>query len=441
MDAEGSISLSKLEQLYLIEKEGYFINQFRQSFFTIFKMDFPESNILNLDIIQNNPKLQFDYIIGNPPWANFNDLDSSIKETLKSFFVGVGLVKNLKDVLLGGSRIDIAALVLYSVFANNTKVGSKCGFFLPISLFLNDGASDSFRNYRIGNIDFCLDQIHDFRNLEVFKGIATRFCFATFTMSKRTKYPIDYYIFSGNVWEKQFAAPIGSENSPLIIKKDSLSSSFDIKKVDLDFWQQPRQGINTCGANDIFIVDEYPTHINPMFIYPLVTTRLLQGRASDPEKFIILPYHKNGKPISMRELNETGLLEYFSQHQERLQNRKGVLINSLINKGFWWALIGIGPYSFSPFKVIWPSFGSKEFSPKVVSAWNNQEWQANQAMQAFIPTNSLDDAKRIQEDLCSSGIEIHLRDQKMEGTMNWAQPGRIKRFLNIKQSRQESLFT
>jgi len=440
VDAEGSISISMLKKLYLIEKESYFLNQFRESFFDSFGINFPESNIFNTDIIQNNPDLQFDCIVGNPPWANFTDLEDSLKEELKPFFVSIGLVKNLKNVLLGGSRIDIAALILYTVFAKNTKSGSKCGFFLPISLFLNDGASDSFRNYRVGNTDFSLDKIHDFGDLEVFKGVGTRFCFATFTISQKSKYPIDYYIQSNNVWIKQFAAPIGSTNSPLIIKPDNLASSFYIKKIDLDFWQQPRQGINTCGANDVFIVEKYPEYINPDFVYPLVTTKLLQGKVSTPEKFIILPYHKNGKPLSLNELKNANLFEYFLLHQDRLKNRKGVLINSVIKKGFWWALIGIGPYSFSPIKIIWASFGSKNFSPKILSTWQKQEWQANQAMQAFIPANNFHDAERIRDDFYSLGIENHLKDQKMEGTMNWAQPGRIKRFLNIKQTKQELLF-
>ena len=143
----------------------------------------------------------------------------------------------------------------------------------------------------------------------------------------------------------------------------------------------------------------------------------------------MLPYHKNGKPLSYAELESEGLSEYFNKYKNKLENRKGVLINSQIKKGIWWGLIGLGPYSFCKYKVIWPSFGSKEFLPIILSNYGNQEWQANQAMQAFIPANDLADAYRIQIQLNTFGIEQHLKDQKMEGTMNWAQPGRIKKFL------------
>jgi hypothetical protein len=188
--SQGHIDPEVLKRIYLVEKEPCFLTQFQNLFFHKFGLHFPKENIINADIIQGNPGLRFDLIIGNPPWANFNDLQPLLKDALKPFFIKVGLVKSLKNVLLGGSRIDLAALVLFSVFSNNTNNGTRCGFFLPAALFLNDGASDSFRSYKIGNINFSLDQIYDFDDLNIFENVATRFCFATFTIGKITEYPI-----------------------------------------------------------------------------------------------------------------------------------------------------------------------------------------------------------------------------------------------------------
>jgi len=408
-----------------------YINKFSSDFKEKYKMEFPQSNISSLDIIINNNKKKYDFIIGNPPWINFNDIqDEKYKELLKQYFIRYELVKNLKEVLLGGSRIDLAALVLYSVFLNNTKDSTVCGYFLPLSLFLNDGASDSFRKFSVGQKSFSLDYIYDFDGITVFEGIATRFCFAHFTMNRKTIYPISYYISNDdNQWKEFFAAPVAQSNAALIVKKTNAIEEFSIKLVEIESWQTPRQGINTCGANEIFQFNELPKYLNKNYIYPLVTTKLLRGEIKKPEKYILLPYHKNGKPLSFKELEDEGLLEYFSKYKNKLQNRKGVLINSQINKGIWWGLIGIGPYSFCKYKIIWPSFGSKEFSPVILADYDNHEWQANQAMQAFIPSNDLADSYRIQMQLNTFGIEQHLKDQKMEGTMNWAQPGRIKKFL------------
>ena len=58
-------------------------------------------------------------------------------------------------------------------------------------------------------------------------------------------------------------------------------------------------------------------------------------------------------------------------------------------------------------------------------------------MHAFIPCSTRDEAGRLLAQLASSKIERYLRSLSMEGTCNWAQPGRIKRFLKfVKQEKQ-----
>ena len=63
-------------------------------------------------MITDPPNAEYDILFGNPPWANFTDLSNSYKERLKPYFVAEGLVPDKKQVLLGSSRTDIAALVL-----------------------------------------------------------------------------------------------------------------------------------------------------------------------------------------------------------------------------------------------------------------------------------------------------------------------------------------
>jgi hypothetical protein len=181
------------------EEEQKEIRKLELEFEQKYKIKFPEKNRTTLDIIVNNNMKKYDYIIGNPPWINFNDIGNiEYKEILKQYYIKYGLVKNLKEVLLGGSRIDLAALILYSVFLNNTKDTTICGYYLPLSLFLNDGASESFRSYTVGNKNFSLDYLYDFDGIKVFDGISTRFCFAQFSMSRKTKYPINYFISNEN---------------------------------------------------------------------------------------------------------------------------------------------------------------------------------------------------------------------------------------------------
>jgi hypothetical protein len=107
------------------------------------------------------------------------------------------------------------------------------------------------------------------------------------------------------------------------------------------------------------------------------------------------------------------------------------MLNTWLKRGLWWALLGVGDYSFAPFKVVWEAYGKDTFKPRVFSAHNGKPWQANQAMHAFIPCSTRDEAERLLDQLASSKIERYLRSLSMEGTCNWAQPGRIKRFLKF----------
>ncbi|MDR1316079.1 MAG: hypothetical protein LBK13_04315 [Spirochaetales bacterium] len=430
----GEIPLAVLKRLFLIEKEQYFLRRFQEKFHHEFNRDFPADNIICADIIRNNPKLRFDFLFGNPPWANFCDLGGALKEQLKPYFVEMNLVPDMRNVLLGGARIDIAALVLYSVFRHNVNRHARCGFFLPLSLFLNDGAHQSFRRYQTGGTVFSLDRVYDFAGTEVFQDISTRFCFAEFTLNRQTVFPVEYYVAASGAprenWTKKFASPVSGPDSPLLVR--DTPEAIQIPRISVEEWQQPRQGVNTCGANEVYIFDEFPRSLPAAYVFPLITAGVLQGKTREPEKWILLPYRRDGKILNHGELEEAGLYEYFQRHRQRLENRKGVLLRSALNRGLWWALLGVGAYNFTACKVVWQAYGKKVFSPLVLSNWRSAEWQANQAMHAFIPAADEADATRIQQELIHKRVEDYLRNQRMEETRNWAQPGRIKRFLAIK---------
>ncbi len=93
----------------------------------------------------------------------------------------------------------------------------------------------------------------------------------------------------------------------------------------------------------------------------------------------------------------------------------------------WWALLGVGPYNFAPYKIVWEAYGRKKFSPQIFEG----QWQANQALQAFIPCDSEKEAKNILQKLENPVVEKILLSHRMEGTMNWAQPGKIKKLINF----------
>src|SRR6266542_4479612 len=67
------VSDAMLSRLFLFETDATSLEKFRSSFRFKFHQDFPEANLFHRDIVLDNPMHRFDILVGNPPWANFND--------------------------------------------------------------------------------------------------------------------------------------------------------------------------------------------------------------------------------------------------------------------------------------------------------------------------------------------------------------------------------
>ena len=139
------VSHTMLSRLFLFEADATALKNFRSSFRFRHCQHFPEANLFHRDIILDNPGHRFDVLVGNPPWANFNDLPNAYKETLKPEFIRRGLIDDLQALLLGSARVDLAALVLSVTLDLNLKERGEAFFFVPLSLFVGEGAHSGFR--------------------------------------------------------------------------------------------------------------------------------------------------------------------------------------------------------------------------------------------------------------------------------------------------------
>jgi len=424
-----------LSRLYLVERESDFLQAFEAGFQLKYRREFPKRNLIHADIILSNPRRAFDFLVGNPPWVNFSDLSAEYKEATKPHFLAYGLVSDRRAVLLGSSRVDLAALVIAVVLNENLAHNGQAAFFLPLSLFFNDGAHSGFRKYRLRDSEFRVCQIWDFPRRRVFPEILTRAGAALFRRDQQNVFPIPYKSLNGESWISRHAAPVGEDAAPLSISngRDDLNDIVTAPPITVGADQKPRQGVNTCGANHAFVFDRPPDDLPSQFVFPLLTKECFRSLAPKPQKFILLPYSTlTGAPLTQVELNQhPALRSHLDRHREALEDRRGSLLGAWIRRGIWWACLGVGKYSFAPHKVVWEAYGKKTFAPRVFSAFEGKPWQPNQAMHSFIPCSTAQEAESLCEQLRSSHIEEYLKSLGAEGTCNWAQPGRIKRFLTF----------
>ena len=434
------ITAERLSRLTLIEIVPSHLERFRENIKSEFGLDFPASQIFCQDVITEAHEGKYDILVGNPPWANFSDLSPAYKTRLKPFFFQEELVPDRQKMLLGSSRIDIAALVLKVALDRLLKKNGVGYFYLPTSIFFGDGAHSGFRNYRTrgsqNGVDSCrnfaVETVYEFSSTKVFEGVGTSYCCAKFQGDTLQGFPISYFRELDGEWIEHKALPLKNRTDPWRIVKNRDELNMDTRlDIRLAPAQKPRQGVNTCGANRVFIFDHKPSHLPEQFLYPLATKEIWIQNTSLPHKWILLPYHqRTGKSLTWSQIKRWNTLkEYLQNAQDLLQTRKGTLLRSAINRGNWWALLGVGPYSFAPFKVIWQAYGKSDFTPVVLSSVEGQMWQGNQAMQAFIPCWTEIDAQRIKTALENSEVPTLLRQLNGSGKCNWAQPGKIKKIL------------
>ena len=435
-----SITPDRLTRLTLIEMRQADLDAFKLKAFGEFGIDFPESNLLARDVIIDSGNTQYDILMGNPPWSNFTDLPSLYKDRLKPYFIAEGLVPDKKQVLLGSSRTDLAALILKVVLGKMLKKNGIGCFYIPLSLFSGDDAHRGFRDYLADSRRFAIDEVYEFTTTKVFEGIGTSYGCARFRLDTPQKFPVKYYREVNSAWVEHAAIPLkeSSDQWRILREEDTLEVGDPIE-VSLSAQQKPRQGVNTCGANALFIFDEKPAHLPEDYLFPLATREIWKEPDSVPRKWILLPYDREtGRPLSWWKIEGVkALRDYLNKAKSLLETRKGTLIRSAIGKGCWWSLLGVGPYSFAPYKVIWQAYGKRDFDPIILHKVDGQAWQGNQAMQAFIPCWEKRDAERIQKSLRNPAILTLLEQLNGAGKCNWAQPGKIKKILAFNQPQSD----
>lgn len=428
-------------RIALVELCSLSLKRFQAKAREEYNIEFPEENLINQDIILSCLQTSFDIIVGNPPWSNFTDLPDGYKKEIKIHFLNEGLVPDKKKVLLGSSRTDLAALVVKIILGKLLKPRGRAILFVPSSLFLGDDAHRGFRNYTANGRPFSVRKVFEFSATEVFAGVGTQYCCAEFACDQEPIFPVSYMRECSAEWMEHQAYPLKMKDDQWrVLPLGSANNVDNFVDISLQTHQQPRQGVNTCGANDVFIFGEYPNALPGQFLFPLLIKEHWSGREGQ-SRWILLPYNQlTGKPLSWKEIeSHQELAEYLTKHKSTLSMRKGTLIRSSIDKGTWWALLGVGVYSFAPFKVAWQAYGKKEFRPIVVSSVNDLPWQGNQAMHAFIPCWSESDANRIKVELDSPLVTEFLKQLNGEGKCNWAQPGKIKKLLALRN--EESIQT
>jgi hypothetical protein len=405
---------------------------------------FRQQNFVCSDALFYNCNQKFDIIFGNPPWVNYSSLPQDYREKVRKYYIESGLVKSGRSLLLGDSQVNIAALIVFRVISDFMKKNAEAVLFMPLSVVFNSGAHRAFSGGNAGKTRFCIDEIMDLSGTDAFPGISTQYGLLRISTTRKQVFPVSFLSFQPetNTWKNQEVVKLHNKQGPLcVVNSDEKKPRF--RKISLPEASKPRQGLNTCGANDVYFFDSCEKKRNGIcvvsntngifelpeeFIFPLIHRDHFCLNTLAERKYVLIPYNSNGKPLNKSEMKNIRLLwEYFQKFRNRLELRRGLYIGKFIEKGLFWALLGVGNYNFFNYKIVWQACGSRHFNPIIFTG----RWQANQALHAYLPFTEKRQCEKVYKKLKTAEIESILESLHLGGTKCYGQPGVISHFFEF----------
>lgn len=213
-----------------------------------------------------------DYIVGNPPWVNWEYLPKSYRMKNAHLWQYYNLF-NQKGMDASFIKEDISVLLTYVVLDKYLKLNGKLGFVLKETLFKSVKQGEGFRKFRIHPTNTPINpfRVDDLTGIKPFKDAGTRTALFFATKGEEPKYPIDFvswipkngkrtfeneqditklHDYINFTWQKARPSESGISNSGWITEsEDKLQQSTSVLgKSDY----VGRTGVFTGGANGIF---------------------------------------------------------------------------------------------------------------------------------------------------------------------------------------------
>jgi hypothetical protein len=327
------------------------------------------------DSICDPGEQRFDFVVGNPPWVNWRNLDRAARARLAPLWNQYGLFPHRGlPARLGAGMDDLSALATY-VWADRLAVDDgKIALVLPQRLLQSAGGGEGFRRFELPGGRFLrVLHVRDFDSRQCFAGAATRAAIVVMTVSRHaTVYPVPYV--RGEISCE--ATPVADHRgAPWAIIRRGLAESLERMRGASPY--RARVGIHSGGAAGIFWVDvldragglvrianranagrQSVDAVEAWVEAPLVR-RLLRGRdvkrwSAEPSAHILLPYENGAKAIGEADLaaKYPRALEYFERFRTVLQNRPHYR-RHFTAKDPPWSLYNTGTYSFAEHRAVW----------------------------------------------------------------------------------------
>ncbi|MFP3157046.1 MAG: N-6 DNA methylase [Caldivirga sp.] len=360
-------------------------------------------------------KGKFDYVIGNPPWVNWESLPEQYREVSRSLWEKYGLAEIKGKAGLGKVKRDLSMLFLARSFDRYLKVGGKLGFLITFTVFKTQ-AGAGFRGFLANNTR--IHVIHDLVTLMPFEGATNRT--GAVVVEKVCELggggkecPQVDELRRVNLNGVRNVVWVGDQIDPDTPLEDVLKATrhYEIVMIPLmpndpsSPWMQitpnivnavrriiggsqhyeAYEGVNTAlnqvyyvkvlgrAPDGMLVVTNPPesgqkkkvkqveTKVEPDLVYPLVRGEDVERWYVDyKDRYVIIPHNsRTASPIPEGDMRVRWPLtySYLVNYRRELEDRS---IHKLWGRGNpFYAVYDIGTYTFAPYKVVWKEVSAR----------------------------------------------------------------------------------
>jgi hypothetical protein len=371
---------------------------------------------------------EFDYIVGNPPWVNWESLPENYRLETKPLWISYGLFPHGgMDTILGKGKKDISMIMTYVAMDKYLKNNGLLGFLITQSIFKTAGAGQGFRSFKLGEkgLPMMVKHVDDMSELNPFEGASNRTSVMILQKGMKNRYPVSY-----TYWKKTAIGrtiPLDAtleEASDMTVRKNFKAYPVDendktspwltgkprvikvIKKVLGVSDYCAHAGVYSGGANAIYWVnilekrhdglviisnitegakkkvENVQVAIEPDLLYPLLRGRDVQKWRAIPSAHIIMvqdPMKRRGIDEDDLKMKYPKTYIYLKSFEKILRERKVLkrfftrkdAKNNTVETGPFYSMFAVSDYTFAPYKVVWPwiSIGIRA---SVVSLWGKK---------------------------------------------------------------------
>jgi len=353
-----------------------------------------------------------DYLVGNPPWVNWEYLPTDYKLRTAHLWQYYNLFA-VKGLEAGFIKEDISVLLTYVALDKYLKDAGKLGFVVKETLFKSIKQGEGFRKFKIFPTNISLNpyRVDDLTLFKPFKDVVNRTALLFIQKGEAVQYPTNYVVWQPLNGKRSFENDFDIKELPIhfefINKKAQPSDaqktnsgwitveSKNLDKTNLILGKSAylaRTGTFTGGANGIFwlnILEKnndlltiqniteraknkmkiVKTELETEFVFPFLTGNDLEFWQYSYSKYTLCPHTAESKmyPIDLKTLgNYPKTLQYFENFKTELKDRKGfTTFDKHIQLANYYAIQRIGDYTFAPYKVAW-RYICKDFRPAVI---------------------------------------------------------------------------